>query len=52
MDANSGGPEKFEDADESLSFGVLVHTVMPSELTDQISRNIAVDVVFKFFPLK
>ena len=35
MDAKSGGPEKFEDADESLSFGVLAHTVIPSELTDQ-----------------
>ena len=37
VDAKSGGPEKFEDADESLSFGVLVHTVMPSEQTNQIS---------------
>ena len=32
MDAKSGG---LEDTDESLSFGVLVHAVMPSELTDQ-----------------
>ena len=46
VDAKSGGPEKFEDADESLSFGVLFHTVVLSELTDQISCNLAVDVVY------
>ena len=31
---------------ESLSFGVLFHTVVLSELTDQISCNLAVDVVY------
>ena len=31
-----------------MSFGVLVHTMMPSEPTDQISCNIAVDVVLSF----
>ena len=35
VDAKSGGqigPEKFQDADESLSFGALFHSVALSEL--------------------